>query len=71
MFSPESVSVPLPSLVRVPVPAIAFSTVQRSVRLKCSAALSLLRVIAPVPRLPAVPPLPTLITPALRVVVPV
>ena len=47
---------------------MALATVQASLRLYCSDALLLM---SPVPRLPVVPPVPTLTVPALSVVVPV
>ena len=63
-----SVVVPVPAWVTVPVPEIlALTTKALSLRLKTRAPLS---VMAPVPMVPDVPPLPICKVPALMVVVP-
>ena len=67
MSAPVSVSVLLPLLTSAPVPLIALASVRLSDRLICSVPLLL---TAPVPRRPAVPPLPTSKVPAEMVVVP-
>ena len=62
-----SVAVPAASLVSAPVPEMSLAMVTAFERLICRVALS---TTAPVPRVPMVPPAPTLKVPEEIVVVP-
>ena len=67
MLVPVNVVVPAPILVTLPVPEMLLAIVFVLERLKTRLALLM---TAPLPSVPAVPPLPTCRTPALIVVVP-
>ena len=65
---PVNVRVPAPNLARAPVPLMVCVRLNASERLICSVPLLL---TAPVPKVPAVPPLPISSVPAEIVVAPV
>ena len=67
MLAPARVKVPVPCLVRLPLPLIAPPRLRASERLMIKAALLTISPLTP----PEMPPLPSCKVPAVMVVVPV